>query len=464
MNRKQLAELLGQKDCTSQAMQQAIDEWFEMYFQQEITQQEEPCQRLPTLIVHKLSRACFGEYEAKSHQPFGNMLLKRIDKVKRKAMQLALIGGEVWIKPILLQDGFDFEVMRRDSVVVLERGRNGQAVDIASGCEFCKEGTKYVFVERRTQTQWGVRIENRLFRYLDKREKVVEVALTDLEEYAELSPEVILHGIDRLGLIWLHNPMENCVDGSGDSVSIYAPAVGLIRAINQNERQLSREFEHGESRVFASVDLLRRNGLGKWELPKGLFIGLDDDPQTTGITIYSPALRQESFLQRKKEYLRNLESLIGLKRGLLSEVDSLQRTAAEITGSSGEYSLTIREIQQIWEDGLEQVVELCPKLAQMSQMRGAKPLDFEKDISICWGDGIFSTTESRWQELVQMVQLGLMKPEIALGERFGLPYDTPEQRQKIFEMYIQKEQEEQTIGKSEHTSLEKTDGTDATKA
>lgn len=457
MNRKQLAQLLQQKDCTTEPMQQAIDEWFAMYFQQEVTQQEEPCQRLPTLIVHKLSRSCFGEYQAKSHQPFGDMLLKQIARVKRKAIQLTLIGGEAWIKPILREDGFDFEVMRRDSVLVLARDANGQAIDIASGCEFFKEETRYAFIERRIQTPQGVRIENRLFQYLEKREKAVEISLNQIEEYAALSPEVLLPKIEGLGLIWLHNPMENCVDGSGDSVSIYAPAVGLIRAINQNERQLSREFEHGESRVFASVDLLRRNGFGHLELPKGLFVGLDDDPQTTGITIYSPTLRQESFLQRKKEYLRNLESLIGLKRGLLSEVDSLQRTAAEITGSSGEYSLTIREIQQIWEDGLEQAIKLCTKLADLYKIPKAVQLSFEKDISICWGDGIFSTSESRWQELVQMVQLGLMKPEVALGERFGLPYDTKEQRKKIFERYIQKEQEDQQIERTADSTTTTTD-------
>ena len=437
MNRREWESVFeGVRDCTSEAMQDAIDQWFQMYFQQEPTEEQDPCQRLPTLIVSKLSRACFGEYEAKSHNPFGQKLLERLGTVRRKAVQLVLIGGEVWLKPIAMGDSFSFEVMRRDGVAVFCRNQQGEPVDIASGYEFWQGKKRYTLIERRTQTHKGVRIENRLFCSKAASGGLgMEVPLHSVKEYEWLERELWLEGIDGLGLIRLCNQLENCVDASSDSVSIYAPAVGLIRAINHNERQLWREFEHGESRVFASADLLRRRRNGQAELPKGLFVGLDDDPQTTGLSIYSPQLRQESFLQRKKEYLRNLESLIGLKRGLLSEVDSLQRTAAEVTGSSGDYALTIREIQQIWEQAIMQAMTLCPKLGKLYCMQGVQEVDFAKDISICWGDGIFPTTESKWQETLQMVEMGLLKPEIALGQRFRLPWDTEEQRRKILERY-----------------------------
>lgn len=100
--------------------------------------------------------------------------------------------------------------------------------------------------------------------------------------------------------------------------SVYAAGGWLDPNINRNEAQLNREFENGRSRIVASADLLRTGSDGKKRLTDDLFVGLDDDPDAVGMTIFSPALREQSFLARKTEYLRNVESLIGLKRGLLS--------------------------------------------------------------------------------------------------------------------------------------------------
>ena len=140
-------------------------------------------------------------------------------------------------------------------------------------------------------------------------------------------------------------------------MSVYAAAAGLIHNINRNERQLDREFDHGESRVFASADLLDKHKNGRPVLPPGLFVGIDDDIANTGVTVFAPALRQESFLARKREYLRNLESLIGLKRGILGEVEAAQRTATEVTSSQGDYSLTIQELQQLWESAVRRAAD-----------------------------------------------------------------------------------------------------------
>ena len=53
----------------------------------------------------------------------------------------------------------------------------------------------------------------------------------------------------------------------------------------------------------------------------------------------------EQFLARKQDILRSCESLIGFKRGILSEVEAAERTATEITSSEGDYNLTIQELQ-----------------------------------------------------------------------------------------------------------------------
>lgn len=91
--------------------------------------------------------------------------------------------------------------------------------------------------------------------------------------------------------------------------------------------------------------------------------GLPDDPANVGVTVYSPQLRWTVF-GPQAGYLRSCESLIGFKRGILSEVEAAERTATEITSSEGDYNLTIQELQAMWQNGAGQALELCAALGQ----------------------------------------------------------------------------------------------------
>ena len=226
-----------------------------------------------------------------------------------------------------------------------------------------------------------------------------------------------------------------------DPVSVYAAAVGLIHNINRNEWLLNGEFERGQSRVFASADLMRKDRSGRRMLDDNLFVGIDDDPEAVGMTIFSPALREASFLTRKTEYLRNVESLIGLKRGLLSEVEAQEKTATEITSSAGEYNLTVIDFQRAWEKAVREAVRVCNVLGQMYGLTSGGAVDPDTDISISWGNGILYDEDKEWSTLMQMVAAGILKPEIAIAWKYDLPWDKPEDLAAIREKYMPEQTE-----------------------
>ncbi len=254
------------------------------------------------------------------------------------------------------------------------------------------------------------------------------------EEYTYPEP------IGGLGMAWLKTPLENCVDGSRDGVSIYAPAVGLIHNIDRNEALLNGEFERGQSRIIASDDLLRKGRDGRRRLTDKLFVGIDDDPETVGLTIFSPALREAAFLARKQEYLRSAENIIGLKRGLLSEVEAAERTATEVTSSAGDYNLTIIDFQQMWESAVREAVQICGVLGRLYHVPDAHDVP-EDAVAIDWGNGILYDEDKTWAEYMGMVSAGLLKPEIALGWRFGMPTETAADLKKIREKYMPEAQQ-----------------------
>jgi A118 family predicted phage portal protein len=274
----------------------------------------------------------------------------------------------------------------------------------------------------------GISQDFRLYRSYNPEVLGNPVSLASHPDYRALPEQYTFEiPVGSVGLVQLKTPMLNCVDGSADGVSVYAAAAGLIHNIDRNEFQLSGEFERGQSRVFASGDLLRDGALSDH-----LFVGLDDDPEHVGLTVFSPQLREQSFLARKQEYLRNVESVIGLKRGMLSDANVDQRTATEIPASEAEHNLTVMDFQNMWQKALIQAVGLCAVLGRLYRINGAG----EGSVSVDWGNGVLYDEDKLWQDYKDMAQKGLIRPEIALGWRFGMPTDTEEDLAAIRGKYM----------------------------
>ena len=419
-------EAFGETDKTSQAMRDAIDEWFSLYYRSTVTDGEDPCQRIAYTVINKLVRTTFAEYRATTDSPFTAGLLRELDRCRAQAMQLALAGGSVFIKPWPEQTGFGFSLIPRDQILIFARDPRGNPTDVGVAEHSVAGKFFYTLLERRRVDEKGfLTIENKLYRATQRQALGQQVSLKTHPLYA-LLPERYTYRtpVGSVGLAELRTDVLNCVDGSADAVGILAAVTGLIHSIDRNEFLLSREFENGRSRIFASADLLREG-----QLDSELFVGLDEDPAQVGVTVFSPALRQESFLARKQEYLRNVESVIGLKRGLLSDANVEERTATEIASSQGEHALTALDFQRMWERLVAEVCRLCGVLGRLYAIAGAE----EGAVAFDWGNGVLFDEAQLWADYKDMVRQGLLLPEVALGWRFGLPADTPQQRAAIRE-------------------------------
>ena len=407
-------QAFGQWDKTSPAMRKAIARWFAMYYDADAGQTADPCQRIPYTIVNKLVKAVFGEYRATADTPFSQQILRELDSKKRLAMQLALVGGACYLKPCPEKAGFSFTLVPRNRVLIFGRGADGVPTDIGLVEKSMDSGSYYTLLERRTVDGNGfLTITNRLYRSRDSRQLGAEVPLKNVPAYGHLAESYCYEKpVGSVGLVEMKLPMLNCVDGSDDGVAVYAAAEGLIRNIDRNEAQLNGEFARGESRIIASRDLLD----GELGLQDHLFVGLDEDPDRVGLTIFSPQLREQSYLARKQEYFRNVESLLGLKRGMLSDANLADRTATEIAASAMEFALTVLDFQMIWKDAVERSMELCRTLAELY---GFAPKTAEQ-IRFDFCNGNLYDRDKTWADYMDMVARGILKPEVALAWRFGL--------------------------------------------
>ena len=432
-----LEQAFGKADVTSPRMQAAVREWLTLYFG-EPRREEDPSDRLAVLIVSKLCRTVFSEYESRVAGPRAAELapcLDRLNAVRARALQYALVGGECLLKPVPAGRGFDLVPIRRDCYVPLGRDSRGGLTAVGT-MELMRQGRGgYALLERRTAGEEGLTIETRLFE-LTGDALGRELPLAALPRTASLSPSLLLPGVKGVGLATLRTPLLNCVDGGPDPVAVYAPAVGLIHAVARLEHQLGRELVNGASRVFASEDLLRQDPAGRRALEDDLFVGLPDDPANVGVTVYSPALRVEQYLARKQDLLRSCESLIGLKRGILSEVEDTERTATEVSSSSGDFSLTVRDFQLMWDAAAREAMALCDALGRVYGLWRGESFDPAADLVVDWGDGVLFDRTRTWNEYTRMVSDGLLRPELALAWYFDLPHESEADLAAIRSRYL----------------------------
>lgn len=427
MNIYDYQQAFAADDKTSKAMRSAMENWFAAYYASDRETGADPCQRIAYTVVNKIMKAVFSEYKSQTEDPAARALLDRLEEKKKMAMQLALVGGECFIKPCPGTDGFRFTMIPRNHVLVFGRNGNGDPADIGTAERITQGNDYFTLLERRSVDEAGyLTIENRLYRSRNAQSLGTQVPLQTVQAYADLADSYCYpQPLHSVGLVRMKTPILNCVDGSEDGVAVYAAAMDLIHNIDVNEAQLKEEFSRGESRIIASADLLSKDG----GLQDHLFVGLDEDPEQVGITVFSPTLREASFLARKQEYLRNVESIIGMRRGMLSDANVEDRTATEITSSAGDFNLTVIEFQAMWEEALRKTLKLCRELAKLYRL----PAIGSTEVCVDWGNSTLYDEDQIWQDYKEMVSQGLVAPEVALGWRFNMPSATEEERRAIRE-------------------------------
>ena len=419
----------GAADKTTKAMKTAIGDWFDLYYLADTDTNRDPCQRIAYTVVNKLVKAVFSEYAAVAAEADYQHLVAELDACGKQAVQLALVGGECYLKPCICGEDFRFTLIPRNHLLIFGRDAHGEPTDVGTMERTTGGKYYYTLLERRSVDGEGLlTIENKLFRSADGSALGTQVALNEVPAYAGLQERYRYEmPLDGIGMVRVKTPMLNCVDGSQEGVSVYAAVAGLIRNIDENEAQMNGEFSRGESRVIVSSDMLRDG-----QLQDHLFVGLDEDPEDVGMTVYSPDLRYDAYLARKQEYLRNVESLIGMRRGMLSDANMEERTATEITSSAGDFNLTVMELQQMWQRALEKALKLCGALAALYHL----PYPEAMTLTVDWGNSTLYDEDKIWEEYRQMVAMGLIAPEVALGWRFNLPCATEEERKVIREKYM----------------------------
>lgn len=430
-----LQEAFKEPDTTSATMQRNIDQCYNLFYacdggKSEYTDLWDECQRIPVVIIDKLVKAVFSEYKTFSGKDDIDRLLKKIDKIKKSALQSVLLGGESFIKPVIKKNDIDFQIVDRNCFIPLGRDADGTINKVGMTETTVVGKNYYTLVETRTAGE-VLTVEYKLYRSETKGSLGRLVDLDAIDKYADLEPFITIP-VRGLGMAQIKTPCLNTVDGSKDGVCVFAPAVQLIKNINKNEKQLDDEFDLSQKRIIVSADMFKKNKNGKRILVDKVFTAIEDLDNEVGIHEFSPAIREQSYLNRKNEYLRNIETVCGFKRGILSDVEAVERTATEITSSEGGYNLSIIDLQEMWKEGIKTLISITEELARAYDLTlGDINPD---DIVFDFGDGVLYNRDKTFNELMALVSAGVIDATYLIGWYFEIDITTPEGKKKAEEM------------------------------
>ena len=443
-------ECFGQPDVTSQEMRTAINAWRDTYLKREGDKTSDPCMRMAYVIVHKLQKGVFAEYssdildkEKTAKGKWMNRNLSQLDLIRDSILQWMLIGGECWVKPIPRPgpDGstiFAPLLVHRTDAVILAREPDGRVTSIVTAEHTARGSQYYTLLERRTVDANGyLTIENKLYASFDRGTLGVRTALSKLDRYAQL-PDLYTYPVPvgGVGMTPLRVPLANCVDGSMDAISIYEPAMGLIRNIDQNEKQLNDEFELARHRVVAPAEMLKVGRDGRRTLDDSVFVAMKDVHGDMVPFAFTPQLRHEPYERREQKYLRAIENQIGLKRGMLSNAQEVEKTATEIASTAGDYNLSLIDLQQVWFDAVREYLTLCDTLGKMYRYCDQSPWDVTAQLAMTWGNGVLYDPDKELETDLRLVAAQLLKPEIAVARHFDQPWEDEEDLKNVREKYM----------------------------
>jgi A118 family predicted phage portal protein len=239
-----------------------------------------------------------------------------------------------------------------------------------------------------------------------------EVPLSEVPEWAMLSSETTLRGVNRLLFAYFKMPEANTIDTHSPlGVSGFDKVKGLIEEADKQYSRLLWEFEGGELAI--DID---RNAL-KWiqdpsdpdygksvmgTLQNRLYRKVDLNEDNT-YEVFSPTLRDQSLINGLNCILMRIEDGAGISRGTLSDVISEAKTATELRMLRIRSYETNAHIQKATEKMLKDAIYVMNVYCDLYDITA----DGEYEVSFEWDDSIINDTDTELTKRLMLIQNGI---------------------------------------------------------
>ena len=334
----------------------------------------------------------------------------------RTAAEYGCKGGGLVFKPYITKDReLKCEFIHSDSFFPLDNELKSAVFTET----LTMDNTIYTRFEIHSYEGDMLRIRNEAFR----GESLSPVPLSSVPEWAELESEIFIRDAKRPLFAYFKVPFANNIDPASPlGVSVYSRASDLIKDADEQYSRLLWEFEGGALAVDVDETAFRGNLDGKpLKLPrleKRLFRrhGYDGGGSDTFYSVFSPALRDNSYINGLNSILRKIEDSCGLSHGTFSDVQGEAKSATEIKIQKQRSYATVSDIQKSLEKALRELIDVYDIYCTLY---GLAPKG-EYEVSFKWDDSIIIDASQEQAIMLQEVQANILNKTQYLMKRYGV--------------------------------------------
>ena len=367
-------------------------------------------------VVREFANIAVGEMTAAVSDANLNTALQAALRNFNVSFQSGLATGALVIKPM---PDLSVQFLPQNAFIPLSYDIRGRLIDVIFP-ETVKDDERYL-----TRLEWhhldetGLTIINRAFVSYSENNLGIETRLSALDKWANIAPETRYPGMTRPIYGYYRNPIDNTIDGSNAGVSIFDPAVDLIKIVDTQFGRLDWEFESGQRAIHVDPAALKKDKDkdGKFHLPKlskRLYRAVDIDAGKDGkgfFEAFSPEFREQSLISGLEEFKRAIEFAVGLSYGDISNPQTVEKTATEILAAKKRKYNTVNAIQQNLRDCLDDLVFALAFWSAKTKSGYEFVCDFK--------DSILIDEETERQQDRADVSMGVMRLEEYRAKWYG---------------------------------------------
>lgn len=277
----------------------------------------------------------------------------------------------------------------------------------------------YILLEFHTWRDNGdYVVSNKLYETYDKVSLHTEVALTTLDRYATLEPEVVFHGLTEPLFVYIKLALPNMIDlNSPVGVSLFANAVDNLEAIDTKYDSFDREFRLGKHRIIVptmavqSVPDANGNFTRLFDVNDEAYEALNFDNPTEGIHHITPELRVQAHVDAINAELELLSTKVGFSAGTFTFTPSGLKTATEVISENSKTYKTRRQHLTPVESGMKHIVRA---IITLSDYYGFYKGDPEQEIMINFDDSLSEDRDTNADYWIKLKTMGLSTTVLAL--------------------------------------------------
>lgn len=395
-------------------MVEALKLWTKMYENNAdwLYENEVISLNLPAAIAAEISRAVTIEMQMEiSGGARADYLQQQMDILLKQIRQLVEYGaakGGIVFKPYISGDKVAVDFVQADQFIPVSFAADGS---IAS-CVFSDQQQigkwYYTRMEFHEMLDGECRITNKAFKSSGREDLGIEVPLEEVDIWADLEPEATITGIDKPLFAYFKYPLANNIDPNSQlGVSCYSRATDLIKQADIQWSDFVWEFESARRALYVDDLAFGKDKDGKPILPnKRLYKALSGTGGVEDMLFeeWTPTIREANILNGLDAILRRIEFQCGLAYGVLSNPQTIDKTATELKISQQRSYATVKDVQKSLQESLEHLVYAMDIWATLSGVGGSGSYD----LSFEWDDSIILDTGTQFSQDMQLVTAGIM--------------------------------------------------------